>query len=350
MAHGITSTDNFVANGFKGGQVGKPAWHGLGICVEGVKTGAELLRIGGLNWKVRQLPLVGVDELVTDEQGNTYQDTHAIDTHVLNVRSDNLQPLGVVGSGYKPFHNHELIELVESLGGEGSEIETIGSIKGGRRVWTLSRLDTFAVRPSDETAVYLACCAGHDGNLAVNLFNTSVRIVCQNTFRQAMSLRNGTKAQITIRHEGKLEDKLAEARLALALARDTVKAEAAEAKALDSRQMTREELQRFFLEVYSVIESPIPAETKTEAQVKAKAKATEVIADWSRLFDQDRSRTGGSASAWTAFNAVTEWCDHERMVKGKNDADRKENRVFSNLFGMSNDRKLQVRERALALV
>lgn len=350
MGHGITSSDNFVANGYKGGKVGKPAWHGLGICVEGVKSGAELLAIGKLNWKVRQLPLVGVDEMVTDQDGNTYQDTHTVDSHVLNIRSDNLAPLGVVGAGYKPFHNHELIELVESLGGEGAEIETIGSIKGGRRVWTLSRLDTFAVRPQDETAVYLACCAGHDGSLAVNLFHTSVRIVCQNTFRQAMTAGSKAKNSIVIRHEGDLQDKLQEAKHALKLVRETAKVEHQEALALDAKSMSREALQRFFLEVYTSIENPIVANPKTEEQVRSVQKAQSVIADWSQKFDADRRRTSGAASAWTAFNAVTEWLDHDRMVKGKDDSDRRENRIYSNLFGASYEKKSAVRNMALALV
>ena len=341
--HGLKAGDNLVINGKRGGGVGLNAWHGLGLNVLGVHNPLELLRMGGLDWDVEQLPIVGVLPL---SEGQEYNDVTQIDTHVLNVRSDTKAALGVVGSGYKPFHNRELADLVTQLG-EGVEVETIGTIHNGKRVWFLVRGETIAVTDRDQTQTYLMIAAGHDGSMAVQAFWTSVRAVCLSTFRRAIG---GRKGGIVIRHEGKLESKIGDLRNALGLMGAETRAEAAEAMALNAREMKTEDVQRFFLEVYSRAVAPIPAKPETESEQKARDKALDVISEWGQLFDADRARTGNGATAWTAFNAVTEWYDHRSPVKGKNDAARRDNATYAALWGTAADRKATAREVALEII
>lgn len=339
--HGLTQTDNVVVNGTKDGKRGEQTWHGLGINVQGVMEPKDMLTLGGMDWDVDQLPLYGCKPLL---EGQEFNDTIAVPTHVVNVRSDNQEVLGVVGKGYKPFHNRQLIELVQALG-KGVEIETVGTIQGGKRVWALVRGSTFEVTPNDPTATYLAACAGHDGSMAINLFWTSVRLTCLNTFRRAFT---GRRNGFTIRHEGGVMEKVDAAKVALGLMAETTKTEAAEALALNARTMKTEEVQRFFLEVYTATEGAIPANPKTEAETKSREKALATIKQWGENFDADRQAVKGAASVWTAYNAITEWYDHNRMVKGRNDQHRAQNRIYGNFFGLSSERKQTARRHALA--
>jgi len=337
---GLTKTDALVING-EGLGKGQPAWSGLGLMVEGERDPKTLLSLGKMDWDVLQLPLFGALPLA---EGQEYNDTLAVDSHVLNVRSDTREILGVVGSSYKPFQNREIVDLILALG-DNVVIDTMGTIQGGKRVFFTIRGESFEVRKGDVTNTHLTVCAGHEGGMGVNLFWSGVRVQCKNTMRRAF---RGKTNGITIRHEGDMASKVNEAKVALGLMAETTQDAAAEDLALDARTMSTEDVQRFFLEVYSRTESPIPEKPETDAQEKAKAKAVEVIAEWGRLFDEDRQRNAGGATAWTALNAVTEWYDHYRAVKGKGDEARSDNRLYSRLWGLGADRKEEARQVALA--
>lgn len=82
MSHELTASDQLVLTA-------RPAWHGLGVVVAEAPTAAESLRLAELGWQVEQWPLQAVGADVPKPVG----------THVLNVRSDNHQALGVVGVG-----------------------------------------------------------------------------------------------------------------------------------------------------------------------------------------------------------------------------------------------------------
>lgn len=58
---------------------------------------------------------------------------------------------------------------------------------------------------------------------------------------------------------------------------------------------------------------------------------------------------GVAGTAWAAFNAVTEYADHQRGTRGRDEADRADNRLYSNWFGSSNDIKQVAYEQALVM-
>jgi len=344
--HGLTGTDNLVLNGFGQDEVGKPAWHGMGLSVRGVRDPKQLLLLGGMNWKVKQLAMVGVLPPVAPEE---YADTIECPTHVLNVRDDNNGILGVVGKNYKPFDNEQIADLLVAALGEGVEMDTVGTLQGGRRVFFMVRGGSFAIGKSgnDITTSDLMVAAGHDGSLALNGFFTSQRVVCKNTMRRALS---GRKGGFAIRHEGDMMSKVHDIQVALGLVQKTLTEAHDEASMLNAKEMTREQLQRFWLDVYSRAEGEIPAAPTTDAEVRAKEKAESALAMWGMNFDRDRQVTGNGATAWTALNSVTEWYDHQRSVKGRDDRNRQDNRIISNMWGLSFDRKEIAREAALALL
>ncbi|HZW07276.1 MAG TPA: DUF932 domain-containing protein [Phycisphaerales bacterium] len=332
MAHEITDTDHLVLTG-------KPAWHGLGTVVEDAPTPAEALQLARLHWLVEQWKLDAFEGIKRIP----------VLTHLLNVRSDNHRPLGVVGSGYKPVQNGELAEFAQALGRDGNvQVESAGSIRGGRRVWFLIRGESIWVSGKDEVKPYLLIANGHDGTLAMTCQPTTIRVVCKNTLHA--SLAEGDRSALTIRfrHEGEIADKLEEAKRALGqfgLAREQFQRQA---QALQAKDMSREELQRFWLDVYTAAVDDVPAHPVNEEERKRVQRCQQVLARWAHNFDQDRQMTGLGANAWTAMNAVTHWFDHQKAVRAPNDAVCADNRAFNNWWGETAVAKAKVLGMALS--
>lgn len=322
MAHEITRTDGAV-------YAGKRAWHGLGVVVEHAPTPTEALRIAGMEWQVEQWALTASDG---DER------REGILSHVANVRSDTGDVLGVVGAGYKPVQNHELAEFCEALAQEGdvTRVESMGSIRGGRRVWALLRGASFSVRENDEVVPYILVANGHDGSLALTCQNTSIRVVCSNTLHWALGQGSGA---FRFRHCGDVKTKLEEARRALRLYERTRSDMIEGVELMAKRELNRAELQELWTGVYMQTEGDWRDE-KDDKKRSLKLERTQVaLGKIAANFDRDRQRTRAPADAWTALNAMTEWQQHQRASWGRDDHARSENRVYSDVWGAVAEKK-----------
>lgn len=103
-------------------------YRGLGAAVVGLSNLQEILERSGLNWRTISLPMQIVGKTQTRPSGFRSL-----------VRSDNGEELGVSTSSYKPVHNEQIVgsmlKAAEVAG--GIELERIGSLDGGRRVWAI---------------------------------------------------------------------------------------------------------------------------------------------------------------------------------------------------------------------
>jgi phage/plasmid-like protein (TIGR03299 family) len=332
MAHDITSTDGLVLTG-------KRAWHGLGVVVDQAPHAMGALGIAGLDWLVGQWPLSA--KLNEKEQ--------PVSTHVLNVRTDTSAALGVVGVGYQPVHNQELAAFCDALGADGRvKIESAGSIRGGRRVWFLLQGESVWVNPADEVKPYLLVVNAHDGSLAVTCQPTTIRVVCKNTLHASLAQGQNAATTVRFRHEGVIADKLEDARRALGIFTAAREEFGKQSQTLQAKEMAREDLQRFWMEVYAATIDEIPAHPTTTAEHRRGENARTTLSRWAGNFDADRARTHGGANAWTALNAVTEWFDHQRPVRAASDSARQDNRVHSRLWGTAAVAKAKAMELALS--
>lgn len=323
MAHELTPTDNLVL-------AGRKAWHGLGIIVENAPSALNALTIAALDWSVDQWPLAA-------KQNEIEQ---AVTTHVLNVRSDTKEQLGVVGAGYRPVQNQELAMFCDALGYEGVvKIESAGSIRGGKRVWFLLRGESVWVGNNDEVRPYLLVANAHDGSMSVTCQPTTIRVVCSNTLHASLAQGQNAATTVRFRHEGAIADKLDDAKRALGLFKDAREAFEIQANALNAKAMNREELQRFWLEVFAATVDEIPQHPTTTGDIRRTEHAKQVLSTWANNFDRDRAKTGHGATAWTALNAVTEWFDHQRPTRAATPDARAESRTFSKLWGSAAEAK-----------
>lgn len=317
MAHDITKTDQLVLTQ-------KPAWHGLGIVVENAPTADEALTLAGLGWRVEQWNI----------QAKGPDGPKDVPSHVLNVRSDNHDALGVVGVGYQPVQNAELSEFVGALSETGDvKIESAGSIRGGKRVWFLARGESIWLGDRDEIKPYLLVANGHDGTMSVVCQPTTIRVVCRNTLHA--SIKEGERSSMTVRfrHEGLIADKLDDARRALGLFQSARSEFEKQSQFLHAKEMSREDLQRYWLEVYAATLEPIPSQPTTPAEIRQAKAARDRLSMWAMNFDRDRERSNSPASAWTALNAVTEWFDHQKPIRAANEPVRRDQRLMGNWWG-----------------
>lgn len=332
MAHDIMQHDGLVLTG-------KRAWHGLGTIVENAPTAREALGIARLDWTIQRMP---VSAMGMDCSLDVADDYRAL------RRSDTNELFAIVGEGYKPVQNAQLADFADAMGSDGSvKIESAGSIRNGRRVWFLARGESVWANDRDETKTYLLLAAGHDGTMSVVVQPTSVRVVCRNTLHIAMA---GKKKGIRFSHEGDIRTKLAEAKNAIGVLSASTANFRKQVSALVARDMSREDLQRFWVDVYSDIEAPIPTNPTTADEREQVRDARATLSQWASNFDKDRQSVGGGANAWSALNAVTEWFDHQRTVRAKDEAARVDARIYNKLWGVGSENKGKALDKALALV
>lgn len=333
MAHELMATDGLVL-------AGKSAWHGLGTVVEDAPSIQGALRLAGLDWRVEQT--AGVYGIVETAAGPVRL---AADSHVLNVRSDTHEVLGVVGAGYTPMQNAELADFAEALMSQGARVESAGSIRGGKRVWFLVRTDRvveLGADGADQVVPYVLLANGHDGSLAFWVQPTSVRVVCSNTFHLALSDRKEQAKvgrALRLRHTSGIMGRVDEAARVLEAWGLVVKGWEERARALAGVHLTRGQLRDYFAGVYKAAF----AEPDSD---RGRSRRQNVLDRWYANMDDRRQNIAGiRGTPWAAFNAVSQWSDHEQGPDQTRDE-----RTYRNMFGSGTDLKAAAWDAALALV
>jgi phage/plasmid-like protein (TIGR03299 family) len=337
---------------------GQPAWHGLGTVVSEAQTSAEAITLAGLDWTVEKWPLqtYGLDRHGA-AQVLDVEDQYA------TVRTDTGAVLGVVSGQYRLYQNAEAFSFLDELvGSQLARYETAGALRGGRRVWMLAKLpqELRVGRTEDVIEPYLLLANSHDGSLALRVIPTTVRVVCQNTLNLALSRAGSTG--VVIRHLESLEDRVHEAREHLGLFVDRIERFAEEVNTLASVSLTDGQAKSYFSEVFDL---PAPGRLldrmldsqedrgrfmrelleahaeRTERQKAADARLLEQLVE--NYHNGTNTLRGIEGTAWAAYNAVSQYVDHQGRGSG---TDSKLNSIW---FGEGNTVKQTAFARALEM-
>jgi len=313
---------------------GEPAWHKLGKVIQSAATSAEAIQLAGLNWNVEQWRLSATDP-------SSWRTSSVID-HVANVRTDTRAVLGVVGKGYTVFQNRDAFDFMDSLVGDKlAMFETAGALKGGRKIWMLARLPReYRAGPEDLIKPYILLVNSFDGSTALRMVPTTIRVVCQNTLN--LALREAGSEGIAIRHRPSLEDRVREAREKLGIIAARFDAFDAELHAMLDEELSGRQVARYF-------EKILPAPTADMSEREKANRAATLDSFRGNFENATNTLPGVRGTAWAAYNAVSEWADHQRKVRGANDHARTESRLDSNWFGSSHRIKQQAYSAALQL-
>jgi len=313
---------------------GQPAWHGLGTVIESAATSHEAIRLAGLDWTVEQWPIEAVDPAT--------RTAHPSPRHLANVRTDTQAVLGVVGRQYHPFQNRDAFDFMDAIVGDRlAMFETAGALRDGRIVWMLARIPKeYRAGPDDLIKPYVLLVNSHDGSGSLRMIPTTVRVVCQNTLNLALS---GVRSEgIRIRHRPNLDQRVREARERLGVVAARFDQFDAELHRMIDGVLKAQEVDDYF-------EGVMP-QLPEKASDRQKRNRTETIEAFHRNFeDTTNTLPGVRHTPWAAYNAVSEWADHQRQFRGRGDQQRSENRLHSTWFGSSHHIKQKAYDQALTL-
>lgn len=324
MAHEIEASDVF-------GEVrvrGQRAWHGLGVEIPDGMKAWEAFQHVGLAWETEMRPLF------TNTSGGVSMVLENYSAHMV-VGDDRL--LGVVGAGYKPISNRSLAEFADALAGAGKDVvtETAGSLRNGRCVYVLVKLPLdIEVTEEDILRQYILIRNSHDGSTSFQVYPTSVRVVCANTLRLSeKSLGKGVQFQ----HTGDIQQKITMAQMTLGIVTEEVKKFEAQVRLLAAKHVKAADVREYFCSVYDATQGVLPLED-SKRYIRQLERRDALLARWeANLEHAHQAMDGVRGTMWAAYNAVSQWADHERG--NLLSVYESESRVHSNLFGVAHSDK-----------
>jgi len=313
MAHDLDHTNGVVS--FANSR--SDHWHQLGQSVGHAMTASEALAAAHLaNWNVRKMPLVIPQEPIITADGVSTPAPIAVPDQFATVRDNPVIPgqvdyLGIVGKRYEPVQNEASCHLLNAItDASGAHFETAGALDGGRQIFVTMKLPKTMVLidkngQEDRTEYYLCVLNSHDGSSALKVLISPVRIVCANTQRAAIAR---AKSSFSIRHTNGAQGAIQQARAALGLAWAYIDAFETEVAALYDAPMDRDEMTRF---ATALVKADDPGAT-TQARQNRQHTAQSIV----KLFVSSPTVAGIAGTRWAAYNAVSEYLDHEQPVRG----------------------------------
>lgn len=323
MAHEISQTNGVAsfADSRVDTQGQVDAWHKLGTPVGHAMTAQEALDAAYLSkWNVRKRPLwvdIREDNPEAYGQKNGLVVPRQYATVFDNPVTKEITPIGVVGERYTPINNEELTEFADALVDEGgAHYETAGSLRDYSQVFLTMKLprELKLVNPTtgkiDTTEYYLAIFNSHDGSSSMFGVVTTVRVVCANTARVAIS---GAESKFSVRHTSGYRAAVQEAREQLSLVWEYEEAFEAEVRDLFADPFSSDDMKAFAEELVKL--------DKVEEDSVAATKRRNEAGAIHKLFVESPTIKGTAieGTKWAAFNAITEYVDHYATVRNGGD-------------------------------
>ena len=309
---------------------GDEPWHGLGVKLAARASAADMITAASLDWLVEKKPAQGAR---INKKGEATRYTlcrmprHGEEQEIL---------LGTVTSRYEPLQNKEAFEFFDPIVGEGKAcFETAGALGDGERIWALAKMPgVIQVVRGDECMKYLLLSNRHDGQGAVTIKFTAVRVVCQNTLM--LALENGQKA-FRVRHSKSMPDRLAEVGEIMRITKEVYEKGAELFKKMATVSLKPEGFRDYLDLVFP----------RTDSQRK-QGKHPEKWDFVREVLDtrEDLQMHGVRGTLWGAYNAIARFEDYRQPDK-EEAADTRLNRTW---FGSGADVKLRALMAAQTIV
>jgi phage/plasmid-like protein (TIGR03299 family) len=273
---------------------GELPWHGLGNRVNPNTSIEDMLVASGLNWQVDKLPLYRK----IGEEFRVIKDRYAL------TRSRDNRVLTITGKQWFPVQNAEALEFFRqySFAG-GAQLETAGSLRGGKIVWGLANLGhDFYVGKGDKVKGYLLFMVPHQVGKATTIRLVRTRVVCANTMAMAM----GEKTAIEYRQDHMKKFDSEAAKKAIALSHEKLTEAEKTDKKLLKLKLSHSDTVQLLANHFQ------PAEEKEDKAwwnklllpINQNKQLTQVL-------NSVESAPGAMpGTGWGVLNGVTHWADH----------------------------------------
>ncbi|KGR98738.1 DUF932 domain-containing protein [Burkholderia pseudomallei] len=307
---------------------GQQPWHGLGNRLAPKQSIDTWTRAAGLDWEIESSEVRFVSG-----NGNLGA-IHAFPDQRVLYRSDTKAPLAVVSSRYQIVQPAEILEFYRDLTLAGNfQLETAGSLLGGRKFWALAKTGhTGVLKSKDEIQGYLLLATACDGTLATTAQFTAVRVVCANTLKVALGESTGA---VKVPHRSQFDAQAVKRQLGIAVS--SWDAFMVRTKALAERKVTDSAAEAFFRKVLTY---PAPDRDGQVVNERAMKAVSELYAGRGK----GSTLSSAAGTAWGVLQAVTEFCDHHRQARSE---DHRKNSAW---FGQGAVIKQKAWDEALKLV
>ena len=301
---------------------GQSPWGDIGTQVSNDLSPQQIMEKADLNWSVDKV------KTYADYQGEK------IPTGLeALVRSSDNKILTQVGKNWEPCQNETAFEFFNEYCLEGGmDMESAGSLKGGKMVWALAKIkESFDVVKGDQVDSYLLFSNPHEYGKSIDVRFTPIRVTCMNTL--AMAIKGSAVNGMKVNHRKAFDPQIVKETMGIAHEKFEQYKEVA--KFLSKKRFDAQSLIQYYNEVF-----PRTYKGKDEVIVSA---YDDLTTNGQKAFDVLQSQPGANfaqGSWWQALNSVTYLTDH---VMGR-EAD---SRMTSSWFGANANRKVVAVSKAI---
>lgn len=225
-------------------------------------------------------------------------------------RNGEMNGIGIVSHEYPIVSEAMAFGFLDQVIDSGeANVVSAGLLREGRQAFCCFALpDEIMVGGVDATKLYAMIRTSHDGSAPITGAITPIRTVCQNTVTLGLQMAQRTWS---VRHTPNLKLQVDEARRALDIAYGYADAWNLAAKELVEVSVSNGKFDAMITDLFG------PGEEPSKAASTVWDKKRTVLMD---LFTQADTQANIRNTAWGAFNAIIEFQDWVRPVRGADDA------------------------------
>jgi hypothetical protein len=322
----------------------KPAWHRLGVVIDGTLPAREAFRVADADFHVAARPVFNAD-------------MQAIPGYQAITRMDTGSTLSVMTDTYKPIQNEALIRIAEALH-EDIHIDAVCVLSDGKKVTFSARIRGAEgdVVPGDPVQQYLVGCTSHDGSIPFQLMFSPIRVVCQNTLSAALGMASSHRhrdSSIRIRHTKNADSLIARLPELVDVRRRQFIGGLDELRHMAATPCSMTQFRQYITTVFADQLQGTVNDVRGDKNT-ARPRVLEDLPGWSsmqRKFDGEAigmELPTSRGTAWGAYQAVTEFMTHE-SGNSKNPTEAARKRIESMYWGQGYKSITVAHEEALSI-
>jgi len=282
---------------------GEIPWHKQGTPLQDIATAEEAIIASGLDWDV--------------ELRKIYQETKSGTISVVPgkyalARTTDDLVYGVYGNQYSPMQNRKGFAFFDAVvGNDDAKYVSAGSLRKGAVVWILAELKGSRGVKGEEVKQYLILANSHNGEFALQMWWTPIRVVCMNTLKMAMSRHT---QRFYSRHTKGMDSRVDQAQMMLGIGNAYFEEFERSANIMANRQMNSEKLEAMLKHVFDWREVVIPV---GKEKVLVPTRKEERMGEVMNLFEHGKGMDNPDirGTMWAGYNAVAEYTDHAKEYR-----------------------------------
>ena len=281
-------------------------WHGLGTPVSDDLTVDEMLVKAGLDWRVDMQPLYTMRNGEAVEVPGKQALVRETDGKVLTIASPN----------WTPLQNRDAMEFFrEYTEMGGAKMETAGSLRGGKLLWMLAKVNKdFVVkgRANDTVRGHILLSWSHEVGRANDARTCAERVVCANTLAVALNEQNTATYRQT--HSAAFDMK--KAKEAIQLSVDQIAKMEREANELASLKLSQFDAARFYARLLQPVDADVEMTEEEHAQNLLENPSARGRVFRSVWASYENAPGADTETAWGVLNGLTHYADHTAVSRG----------------------------------